>query len=85
MHYKVYGPYKGSAKNHGRPIYVLERPDGTKTSIDKARLDYIKKTGKALPKDVHVDHIDNDRTNDDPSNLRAMDAGANIAKGNRNR
>ena len=47
---KIFGPYKGSKQNGGRPIYVIKRKkkDGTTetTSTNKARLDYKKATGK---------------------------------------
>jgi hypothetical protein len=45
---RVYGPYKGSKQNGGRPIYVIKKKGGKKTtSTNKARLDYKKKTGKS--------------------------------------
>lgn len=81
---KVYGPYKGSKANDGRPLYVIRRPDGSTTSTNKARLDYERKNGK-LPKDVHVDHIDDDLNNDDGHNLRAMDGSKNVGKENKRR
>jgi hypothetical protein len=58
---KVYGPYKGSAKNGGRKIYVIRKADGSTTSTDKARMDYEKSTGKKLSKTTHVDHKDNNK------------------------
>jgi hypothetical protein len=82
---KIYGPYKGSDKNGGRPIYVIGKPDGSRTSTDKARHDYQKATGKTLPKTTHVDHKDNNKHNDSLSNLQAMSRSKNIAKGNQNR
>jgi hypothetical protein len=29
---KVYGPYKGSKENGGRPIYVIKKSGGKKTT-----------------------------------------------------
>ena len=82
---KVYGPYKGSAKNGGRKIYVIRKADGSTTSTDKARLDYERSTGKKLSKDTHVDHKDNNKNNDSKSNLRAVSRKENIAKENKRR
>lgn len=82
---KIYGPYKGSAANKGRPLYVIRKPDGSTTSTNKARLDYEKKNGVDLPKGVHVDHKDNDRENDNDGNLRAVDGGENVGKENKRR
>ena len=82
---KVYGPYKGSAKNGGHKIYVIRKADGSTTSTDKARMDYEKSSGKKLSKDTHVDHKDNNKDNDSKSNLRAVSRKENIAKENKRR
>ncbi len=82
---KVFGPYKGSDKNGGRPIYVIDKGNGKRTSTDKARHDYEKATGKTLPKTTHVDHKDNNKHNDSMKNLQAMSQSKNIGKGNKNR
>lgn len=82
---KVYGPYKGSAKNGGREIYAIRKPDGTMTSTDRARLDYERKVGKSLPKGTDVDHKDNNKSNNSLSNLQAMSKSKNVAKGNQHR
>jgi hypothetical protein len=81
---KVYGPYKGSKANKGRPLYVIRKEDGTTTSTNKARLDYERENGK-LPEKTHVDHIDNNTKNDKKSNLRAIDGGKNVGKENKRR
>ena len=56
---KIFGPYKGSKANGGRPIYVFKRKkkDGTvaTTSSNKARVDYEEATGKKLPRGTEVD------------------------------
>ena len=60
---KKFGPYKGSAQNGGRPIYVYKKKVGGKwvtTSKNKARADYESKNGK-LPRDTDVDHKDNNK------------------------
>lgn len=85
---KRYGPYKGSAKNGGRPIYVYKtkKADGTvrTTSSNKARVEYEARNGK-LPRSVDVDHKDNNKNNDSARNLRAMKHGKNVGKENKRR
>ena len=88
---KIFGPYKGSKQNGGRPIYVFKRKkkDGTTvtTSSNKARVDYEKATGKKLPRSVDVDHKNNKgRKGDDRiSNLGTMTHGKNVGKENKRR
>lgn len=88
---KIFGPYKGSKQNGGRKIYVFKRKrkDGTTvtTSSNKARVEYEKRTGKTLPRNVEVDHKDNGGRsgNDSPSNLRAISKSKNVAKENKRR
>lgn len=85
---KIFGPYKGSKQNGGRPIYVIKRKkkDGSTqtTSTNKARLDYEKATGKTLPKSTDVDHKDNGGRagRDGVGNLQAMSHSKNVAKEN---
>jgi hypothetical protein len=84
---KRFGPYKGSEKNGGRPIYVYKKKVNGKwktTSHDKARVDYEDKHGK-LSKDTAVDHKDNNHNNDSMSNLQAMSTSKNTAKENKRR
>jgi len=88
---KIFGPYKGSKANGGRPIYVFKRKkkDGTTvtTSSNKARVDYEKATGKTLPKDSEVDHKNNrGRAGDDRiSNLRVISKKKNVTLENKRR
>lgn len=88
---KIFGPYKGSKQNGGRPIYVFKRKkkDGTTvtTSSNKARVDYEKSTGKTLPRDSEVDHKNNKgRAGDDRiSNLRVIKKSENVALENKRR
>jgi hypothetical protein len=82
---KVYGPFKGSAKNGGRPMMSVVNKDGSRTSIDAAKFKYEQKTGKKLPKGTDVDHKDNNHSNDKMSNLRPMKHGKNTAKENKRR
>lgn len=88
---KIFGPYKGSKQNGGRPIYVIKRKkkDGTTvtTSTNKARLDFKKKTGKKLSRTQDVDHKDNGGRagHDGVNNLKVMSHSANVAKENKRR
>ena len=88
---KIFGPYKGSKQNGGRPIYVIKRKkkDGTTvtTSTNKARHDYEKATGKTLPRNVDVDHKNNKgRKGDDKlSNLKPLSHSKNVGKENKRR
>jgi hypothetical protein len=88
---KIFGPYKGSKQNGGRPIYVFKRKkkDGTTvtTSSNKARVEYEKATGKTLPKTTDVDHKDNGGRagRDGKKNLKVMSHSVNVAKENKRR
>ena len=88
---KIFGPYKGSAANGGRPIYVFKRKkkDGTvaTTSSNKARVDYENSTGKTLPRETEVDHKNNKgRAGDDRiSNLRTISKSKNVGLENKRR
>ena len=85
---KKFGPYKGSDANGGRPIYVYKTKgkDGKwhTTSKNKARADYESKNGK-LPKNVDVDHKNNNHNDDKAKNLRPLAHGKNTAKENKRR
>ena len=85
---KIFGPYKGSKQNGGRPIYVFKRKqkDGTTvtTSSNKARVDFEKATGKTLSRKTDVDHKDNGGRagRDGLGNLQSMSHSKNVAKEN---
>jgi len=88
---KVYGPYKGSKANGGRPIVVIKKKVNGKevtTSENSARALYEKKTGKKLPKNIDVDHLNNKGRkggpkNDKMSNLDPLTHAQNVAKENK--
>ena len=88
---KIFGPYKGSKQNGGRPIYVFKRKrkDGTvvTTSSNKARVDYEEATGRTLPRGTEVDHRNNGgRAGDDRiSNLRTLSKSKNVGLENKRR
>lgn len=83
---KIFGPYKGSKDNGGRPIVVVRKKDGSSTSITAARYKYESKRGK-LAKGMEVDHKDNGGRagRDGMKNLRAIRKSDNVAKENRRR
>ena len=88
---RIFGPYKGSEQNGGRPIYVIKKrnKDGkvVTTSSNKARVDYEKATGKTLPRGTEVDHKNNGgRAGDDRmSNLRTISKSKNVGLENKRR
>jgi hypothetical protein len=88
---KIFGPYKGSKQNGGRPIYVFKRKkkngETVTTSSNKARVDYEKATGRTLPKETEVDHKNNKgRAGDDRlSNLRTISKSKNVGLENKRR
>ena len=81
---KIFGPYKGSKQNGGRPIYVIKRKkkDGTTetTSTNKARLDYKKATGKKLKRNNK-----GRKGKDGIKNLRVLSKKKNVALENKRR
>ena len=88
---RIFGPYRGSEQNGGRPIYVIKKrtKDGkvVTTSSNKARVDYEKATGKTLPRGTEVDHKNNGgRAGDDRmSNLRTISKSKNVGLENKRR
>lgn len=87
---KKYGPYKGSKKNGGRPIYVFAHKENghtVTTSSDKARVDYEDAHHEKLDRKTDVDHKDNGGRagHDGLSNLQAMSHSKNVAKENHSR
>lgn len=77
---KVYGPYvhkTGALK--GRK-YVSVRSDGKTTTVLYSRYLMEKSLGRKLTYDETVDHIDEDFTNDNLSNLMVMSRSENAKK-----
>lgn len=83
---KVFGPYKGSAENGGRPIMVVRKKDGSSTSTNAARYKYESKRGK-LPRSTDVDHKDNGGRagRDGMRNLGTLSHSKNVSKENKRR
>jgi len=88
---RIFGPYKGSEQNGGRPIYVIKKrtKDGkvVTTSSNKARVDYEKATGKTLSRGTEVNHKNNKgRAGDDRmSNLNTLSKSKNVGLENKRR
>jgi hypothetical protein len=87
---KKFGPYKGSAQNGGRPIYVYKKKVNGKwvtTSSNKARVDYEDAHHETLSRKDDVDHKDNGGRagHDSLSNLQVLTHSQNIAKEDRRR
>lgn len=87
---KKFGPYKGSAQNGGRKIYVYKKKvDGkwVTTSSNKARVDYEDAHHETLNRDTDVDHKDNGgrKGHDSLSNLQTMSHSANVSKEDKRR
>ena len=66
-----------------RRVVSLVRNDGSKTCTSYARYLMTCFIGKYLPKDMQVDHIDNDKMNDTVENYQLLSKADNIAKGKR--
>jgi len=58
--------------NEGRRAVTLKRFDGSLTGTTLARYLMAVKLGRFLTDQEEVDHIDNNKTNDDPNNLQIL-------------
>jgi len=69
-----------NGKAQGRAIVSLVRPDGTRRFTTYSR--YLKaiELGHEVPSNLEVDHVDHDKTNDDPKNLQVLSKEANRLK-----
>lgn len=76
MTYKLYGPYTGK---NGRK-YVVHSNNGIKRSQTYARYLMEQHLGRVLLESEHVDHIDEDCTNDEISNLQLLSLSENSKK-----
>ena len=73
---KIYGPY---TRKDGRKHIVL-RKDGKLQTISYPRFLLEEKLGRKLLPEETVDHIDEDISNDDPSNLQILSRAENSRK-----
>lgn len=74
---KVYGPY--SRKQDKRKVVVLRLADGKLTTKSYARFLYEQENG-IIENNLTVDHIDENETNDDITNLQLLTRVDNIKK-----
>lgn len=65
---------------NGRKNVSMTKLDGTQTNFLYSRYLMCVKLGYILPSDIHVDHIDDDKTNDDIDNLQLLTPVENILK-----
>lgn len=77
---KVYGPYVHKTGQLKGRKYVTIHCDGKKTSMLYSRYIMEQKIGRKLEYDETVDHIDEDFTNDDISNLKIETRSDNAKK-----
>ena len=78
--YTVYGPYPD--RKQSRQIVVLVR-SGHRTTMSYARYLLSVREGAIPDREIDADHIDNDRTNDDPGNIQPLSRAENIRKGHK--
>lgn len=82
----ISGPFKGSKANDGREHYTWYDPKtGKRGSVNAARIEHQKSTGKEVPKGKDVDHKDGNKNNTRKGNLQTMSHSKNVAKGNKER
>ena len=74
---KVYGPY---LRKDGRKHVILRYADGTRRTQSYPRFVLESELGISLPDDLDVDHVDNDKTNDRPSNWQLLSRSDNVKK-----
>src|SRR4051794_11885562 len=66
----------------GRNVVNLTWPDGKRSSMTYARFLMQEHVGRVLGDDEHVDHVDDDCTNDVLNNLQILTPSANAEKRN---
>ena len=74
---ELYGPY---LRKDSRKHFVVIYSDGSKGSLSYPRWLMEQHLGRQLEDWEHVDHIDNDKTNDDISNLQLLTVQENSKK-----
>ena len=85
MTVKAYGPYADKSKDGRKKMTIVDNKTGKHTSTNAARYKKEKQLGRKLPKNVDVDHSDNNKHNDGAKNLKVMSHSKNVAKGNQHR
>jgi hypothetical protein len=80
---KALGPYLASSgKTVGRRYMQLFYDDGSKGTTLYSRWLMEQHLGRRLTSDEHVDHVDEDKTNDDILNLAIVSSSINAKKSN---
>lgn len=74
---QIYGPYVNTDGRRRCVIYIAKQKKSSKLY---SRLLVEARLGRILSADEHVDHIDEDPFNDDPSNLQVLTKEAHRAK-----
>lgn len=75
--WKIYGPYQNQGN---RQIVIMYRPDGSRTGMDFGRYLMSVQMGRMLSTREHVDHIDNNPSNNTLANLQILTPGQNRRK-----
>lgn len=76
--YTVYGPYLD--RKQDRQIVALMSP-GHRTTMSYARYLLSIREGFIPDRGIEADHVDNDRTNNDPGNIQPLPRAENVRKG----
>lgn len=74
---KIYGPY---LRKDGRKHLCIINADGTKTTKSYSKHILEQKIGRQLTGQETTDHIDNNKSNDDPENLQVLSLKENSIK-----
>lgn len=88
MQIEISEPYKSLYKpiaylyklNNGRNLVLFTRPNGTITGTSYARYLMSVHLGYIIPDELHVDHINNDKTDDRIENFQLLTPKENIKK-----
>src|SRR5260370_11888734 len=78
---RVYGPCRD--RKQDRKMVTRVRDDGYRTTMSYARYLLCVREGKIPDRSIDADHVDDDKTNDNPENIQALERVLNIAKGNK--
>jgi hypothetical protein len=76
---RIYGPYEGGSRGTRR-IVAIVRADKSRTTMSYARYLMCVREGRLLDAEEEADHRDDNRLNDDPSNLQVLTKSKNREK-----
>lgn len=77
---KIYGPYQRVLSGKVRNQIVIQFEDGSKSSMSNARWIMTQHLGRRLGDEEHIDHINEDPSDDSLSNLQILSPGDNSRK-----